>query len=139
MFFSCLFKPNSVKIKEEKTKASLNRKNGMIPGAGNSLWPRSNRSWKDHGKDSEASGDSGKAIEALGDSGTEAETSGDSGTEIETSGDSDQEVATEITDSRTKARNGVLIKHSVIEVDDLYGKTELFGNMELNFFFPIQS
>lgn len=89
------------------------RKNGMIPGAGNSLWPRSSRSWKDHGKDSEASGDSGKAIEASGDSGTEAETSGDSGTEIETSGDSDQAVATEITDPRTKARNGVSVKRLV--------------------------
>lgn len=85
----------------------------MIPGAGNSLWPRSSRSWKDHGKDMEASEDSGKAIEDLGDSEKEAETSGGSGKEIETSEDGDQEVVTEITDSKTKARNGALVKRSI--------------------------
>ena len=37
--------------------------------------------------------------------------SGDSGKEVETSEDSDQEVATKVTDSKTKARSGVLIKH----------------------------
>ena len=37
--------------------------------------------------------------------------SGDSGKEVEASEDSDQEVATKVTDSKTKARSGVLIKH----------------------------
>ena len=36
---------------------------------------------------------------------------GDSGKEVEASEDSDQEVATKVTDSKTKARSGVLIKH----------------------------
>ena len=31
---------------------------------------------------------------------------------VEASADSDQEVATKVTDSKTKARSGVLIKHS---------------------------
>ena len=85
----------------------------MIHGAGNSLWPQSSRSWKDHGKGTETSGDSGKAIEVTEGSGKETETSGDSGKAVETSGDSDQEVAAGITDSKTKARNGVLVKHLV--------------------------
>ena len=75
----------------------------MIHGAGNSLWPQSSRSWKDHGKGIETSGGSGK----------ETKTSGDSGKAVETSGDSDREVAAGITDSKTKARNGVLVKHLV--------------------------
>ncbi|ELW65741.1 Nucleolar RNA helicase 2 [Tupaia chinensis] len=62
-----------------------------------------NQRWKDPGKDLEASGVNVK----------ETETSGVSVKETETSGDSDQEVATEITDSKTKAKNGVLIKHLV--------------------------
>lgn len=85
----------------------------MIHGAGSSLWPQSNQSWKDHGKDTETSEDSGKAIEVLGDSEKATETPGDSVTEIETSEDSDQEVATGVTDSKTKARSGVLVKHLV--------------------------
>ena len=36
--------------------------------------------------------------------------SGDSGKEVEASEDSDQEMATKVTDSKTKARCGVLIK-----------------------------
>lgn len=83
----------------------------MIRVDGSSLWPRSNQSWKDHGKDIEASGDSGKAVEASGDSEKETEASGDSGKEIETSEDNDQEVATKVTDSKTKARSGVSVKH----------------------------
>ena len=38
--------------------------------------------------------------------------SGDSRKEVEVSEDSDQEVATKVTDSKTKARSRVLIKHS---------------------------
>ena len=37
------------------------------------------------------------------------EVSADSGKEVEASEDSDQEVATKVTDSKTKARSGVLI------------------------------
>ena len=53
----------------------------------------------------------GKAIEASGDSARASKVSGDSGKEVEASEDSDQEVATKVTDSKTKARSGVLIKH----------------------------
>ena len=45
------------------------------------------------------------------DSARATEVSGDSGKEVEASEDSDQEVATKVTDSKTKARSGVLIKH----------------------------
>lgn len=77
----------------------------MIHGAGSSLWLLNNLSWRDHGKDIEALGDSVMAVAASED-GME--------TEIEAaSGDSDQEVATEITDFKTKARRGVLIKRLV--------------------------
>ena len=38
--------------------------------------------------------------------------SGEGRKEGEASGDSDQEVATNVTDSKTKPRSGVLIKHS---------------------------
>lgn len=85
----------------------------MIHDAGSSLWPQSNQSWKDHGKDMEASGDSGKAVEASGDSGTETEDSEDSGKAVEAREDSDQEVATKVTDPKTKARSGVSVKHLV--------------------------
>ncbi|KAK2503638.1 hypothetical protein MC885_010578 [Smutsia gigantea] len=88
-------------------------KNGMIHGAGSSLWPQNNQSWKDRGKDTEDSGDSGKAAEASGDSGMETEAPGDSEKEIEASEDSDQVVATKITDPKTEARSGVLVKHFV--------------------------
>lgn len=94
----------------------------MIHGAGSSLWPQSNQSWKDRGKDTEASGDSGKAAEASGDSGMETEAPGDSEKEIEASEDSDQVVATKITDPKTEARNGVLVKHFVSNLEDLYGQ-----------------
>ena len=73
----------------------------MIRVAGSSPWPQSNQSWKDLGKDIETSVDSRKAVKALE----------DSGREIEASEDSDQEVATKITDSKTKARRGVSVKH----------------------------
>ena len=39
------------------------------------------------------------------------EVSEDSGKEVKASEDSNQEVATKVTDSKTKARSGVLIKH----------------------------
>lgn len=93
----------------------------MIHGAGSSQWPRNSQSWKDHGKDIEASEGSEKAVEGSGDSGKavaledsekETETSGDSGKEIEASEDSDQEVATKVTDPKTRARSGVSVKHS---------------------------
>lgn len=83
----------------------------MIRVAGSSPWPQSNQSWKDLGKDIETSVDSGKAVEAPGDSGKAVEALEDSGREIEASEDSDQEVATKITDSKTKARRGVSVKH----------------------------
>ena len=83
----------------------------MIHGAGSFLWPRSNQSWKVHGKDIATSEDSGKAVEASGDSARATEVSEDSGEEVEASEDSDLEGATKVTDSRTKARSGVLIKH----------------------------
>ena len=40
------------------------------------------------------------------------EVSEDSGKEVKASEDSNQEVATKVTDSKTKARSRVLIKHS---------------------------
>ena len=52
-------------------------------------------------KDTANSRDSGKAIEALGDRG-----------KVDVSEDSNQEVTTKVTDSKTKARSGILIKHS---------------------------
>ena len=52
-------------------------------------------------KDTANSRDSGKAIEASGDRG-----------KVDASEDSNQEVATNVTDSKTKPRSGVLIKHS---------------------------
>ena len=45
------------------------------------------------------------------DSARVTEVSEDSGKEVEASEDSDQEVATKVTDSKTKARSGVLITH----------------------------
>ena len=45
------------------------------------------------------------------DSARATEVAEDSGKEAEASEDSDQEVATKVTDSKTKARSGVLIKH----------------------------
>ena len=52
-------------------------------------------------KDTANSRDSGKAIEALEDRG-----------KVDASEDSNQEVTTKVTDSKTKARSGILIKHS---------------------------
>ena len=78
------------------------RKSGMIHGAGSFLWPWSNQSWKDHGKDITNSEDRGKAIEASGDSVRLTRVSGNSGKEVEASEDSEQEVATQVTDSKTK-------------------------------------
>ena len=54
----------------------------------------------------------GKAVEASGDSPRTTKVSGDSGKEVKASEDNNQEVATKVTDSKTKARSGVLIKHS---------------------------
>ena len=51
-------------------------------------------------KDTANSRDSGKAIEASGDRG-----------KVDVSEDSNQEVATKVTDSKTKTRSRVLIKH----------------------------
>ncbi|MXQ87506.1 hypothetical protein E5288_WYG000073 [Bos mutus] len=87
------------------------QKSGMMHGAGCFLWSRSNQSWKVHGKDMATSEDSGKAIKASGDSTRATEGSGDSGKELGASEDSDQDVATKATDSKTKARSGVSIKH----------------------------
>ncbi|KAK2098541.1 hypothetical protein P7K49_023992, partial [Saguinus oedipus] len=95
------------KSQHMKTKPYLNRRNGVIHDAGSSLWPQSNQSSKDHGKDMEASGVSGMGVEASGDNGTETEDSEDSGKAIEAPEDSDQEVATEVTDPKTKAKSGV--------------------------------
>ena len=53
----------------------------------------------------------GKAVEASGNSPRTTKVSGDSGKEVKASEDSNQEVATKVTDSKTKARSGVLIKH----------------------------
>ena len=55
--------------------------------------------------------DNEKAIEASGNSARAAEVSGDN-RKVEASEDSNQEVATNVTDSKTKPRSGVLIKHS---------------------------
>ena len=74
----------------------------MIHSAGSFLWPWSNQSWKDHGKDITNSEDRGKAIEASGDSVRLTRVSGNSGKEVEASEDSEQEVATQVTDSKTK-------------------------------------
>ena len=79
----------------------------------------------------------GKAIEASGDSARTAEVSGDSGKEVKASEDSNQEVATKVTDSKTKARSRVLIKHSDRNLKKrIYlAKTTVFGNMGLNIVF----
>ena len=101
------------------------RKSGMIHGAGSFLWPWSNQSWKDHGKDITNSEDRGKAIEASGDSVRLTRVSGNSGKEVEAGGG--------YTSNRfqNKARSRVLIKHS-----DLFGKNRtMFSNMELNIIF----
>ena len=45
------------------------------------------------------------------DSARVTEVSGDSAKEVEASEDSNQDVATKVADSKTKARNRVLIKH----------------------------
>ena len=87
------------------------QKRGVMRGTGCILWPWSNQSENVHGKDIATSEDSGKATEASGDSARVTEVPGDSGKEVEASEDSDQEVATKVTDFKTKARNGVLIKH----------------------------
>ena len=50
-------------------------------------------------------------MEASGDSARATEVSGDSGKKVEASEDNYQEVATKVTNSKTKARRGVLIKH----------------------------
>lgn len=76
----------------------------MILGAGSWPWPQSSQSWKDPRKDTGTSGDRGTGTEASGDSGI--------GIEAEASGDS-EEAATRVTDFRTKARRGVLVKPSV--------------------------
>ena len=55
--------------------------------------------------------DSRKAIKASGDSTRATEGSEDSGKELGASEDSNQDVATKATDSKTKARSGVSIKH----------------------------
>ena len=83
----------------------------MIHGTGSSLWPRSNQSEKVHLKKIATSEDSGKAVEASGDGARATELSRDSGKEVGASEDSDQEAAAKVTDSKTKARSGVLIKH----------------------------
>ena len=63
--------------------------------------------------------------------------SGDSGKEVKASEDSNQEVATKVTDSKTKARSRVLIKHSDRNLKKrIYlAKTTVFGNMGLNIVF----
>ena len=63
--------------------------------------------------------------------------SGDSRKEVEASEDSDQEVATKVTNSKTKARSRVLIKHSDRNLKKrIYlAKTTVFGNMGLNIVF----
>ena len=55
--------------------------------------------------------DSRKAIKASGDSTRATEGSEDSGKELGASEDSNQDVATKATDSKTKARSRVSIKH----------------------------
>ena len=51
----------------------------MIHGAGSLLWPWSNQSWKDYGKDITTSEDRGKAIEVSRDSVRATKVSGNSG------------------------------------------------------------
>ena len=75
----------------------------MIHGAGSLLWPWSNQSWKDYGKDITTSEDRGKAIEASRDSVRATKVSGDSEKELEASEDSEQEVATKVTDSKQRS------------------------------------
>ena len=113
------------------------RKSGMMHGVGCFLWSRSNQSWKVHGKDMETSEDSGKATEASGDSARVTEVPGDSGKELGASGDSDQDVATKATDSKTKARSGVSIKHLDSNWSrGFIGKNRtMFSNVELNIIF----
>ena len=84
----------------------------MIHGTGSFLWPQSNQSYKDHGKDITTSGDSRKAVTVSGDNTRAAKVSGDSGKAVEASEDSDQQVATKVTVSKIKARSRVLVKHS---------------------------
>ena len=57
--------------------------------------------------------------------------SGDSGKEVGASEDSSQEAAAKVTDSKTKARSRVLIKHSDRNLKKrIYlANTTVFGNM----------
>ena len=87
------------------------QKSGKTHDTGRFRWPRSNQSQKHQGKDTATSKDNEKATEASGNIARATEVSGDKG-KIEASEDSNQEVATKVTDSKTKARSRVLIKHS---------------------------
>lgn len=114
------------------------RRNGMIHDAGSSLWPRSSPSWKDHGKDIEASGVSEKAAVVSEASEKAKEASGDSGEEIEAS-EEDQEVETKATDPKTKARSGVLVKPLVSDRSrGFVWQKQDCGTMELSGIFHIK-